>query len=139
MAEAVDMDPDAAAAFATGADPTDARDPSMEPGGNHALAEGHASPKSSLDGIWDALSRTEPSPRLETVESPFDLARGGPSRVMRGIMKATGHDGMPAWADLILGTLETVLQMQAGQGQGQSQGQQRADHPVDEPDVEVNL
>lgn len=83
-------------------------------------AAGHEQPATTTDALWDALTSTHPSPPLETVESPWDPTNGGMKRVFRGIQKMTGTDGLPAWADLLIGTAEFVVTQQ-GQGDAQQQ------------------
>jgi hypothetical protein len=60
-------------------------------------------------GIGDMLLSTSPSPSLETVDDPWDPDRGGTSRIMRGCMKAFDVDGMPAIADIGIGIVEIVV------------------------------
>lgn len=94
---------------AAAADPE--RQPELEPGGRHALAEGHAEPTSSTDALWEALSSTDPNVPLEQVESPWNPTQGGPTRIFRAVQKMTGTDALPAWADLLIGSAEFAMQL----------------------------
>lgn len=66
-------------------------------------------PTGRLSGIKNALSSTTPSPKLSEVESPWNPEEGGLTRVYRGIQKATNSDGMPAWADILIGAIEEYV------------------------------
>jgi len=102
-----DFDAAAAAARATG----DAR--SGDDGArNHAEVEG-ANTTADVDvgsesTIRDMLMNTDPSMPLEEVEDPYDPERGGTARVYRGIMKLTGVEGLPAAADIGIGAIEAM-------------------------------
>jgi hypothetical protein len=76
---------------------------------NHAAAEGTEASDDvgSTSTLREMLLSTDPADPLEQVESPWDPERGGPARIYRGIMKATGVDGMPAIADILIGAAET--------------------------------
>lgn len=67
-------------------------------------------------GITDMMMNTEPSPPLESVESPWNPEDGGPTRIFRGVQKAFGASGMPAIADLLIGMAETYLAATADTG-----------------------
>ncbi len=90
-ADAVDVDPDDTAA-------------------GHAAAEGVEAPTSADVGsehtLREMLMSTDPGRSLDQVESPWDPDRGGMTRIMRAIQKATGADGLPAVADLGIGIAE---------------------------------
>jgi hypothetical protein len=77
---------------------------------NHAAAEGTEASDDvgSTSTLREMLLSTDPADPLEQVESPWHPDRGGPARIYRGIMKATGVDGMPAVADIIIGMAETI-------------------------------
>jgi hypothetical protein len=76
----------------------------------HAAAEGAETPnKTGSDStLRDMLLSTDPDKSLREVESPYDPAAGGLSRVYRGVQKATGVDGTPAIVDVIVGAVEVV-------------------------------
>lgn len=83
--------------------------------------DGELEPEPSRNSLTDMLMSTEPSPPLDTVDSPFDPERGGARRIMRGVMKATGVDGMPAIADVIVGAGEMMVQHSDGDGEPDQQ------------------
>ena len=104
-----ELSPEQAAAVAQGEDPTAGiSDPAGEPAAASMPGE-HAEPEATTS-IFDALMNTEPSAALETIESPWDPDRGGPTRMYRGFQKLTNVDGMPAIADLLIGAVETFVQ-----------------------------
>jgi hypothetical protein len=83
-------------------------------GPNHELDENGIGPEDpdpdEPDGsLWDTFWNTEPDPPLETVSNPWDPERGGYRRIFRGVQKLSGVDGMPAWADIIVGTIELLV------------------------------
>jgi hypothetical protein len=102
-------------------DDSDASDPSDTVVGataDHATAEGaEVDPSSSLGSrstLQEMLMSTEPSRPLDSIESPWDPEQGGPRRVLRAAQKMTGVDGLPAWLDLLVGALETVVLLDDG-------------------------
>lgn len=76
---------------------------------SHAAAEGTepSDDVGSTSTLREMLLSTDPGDPLESVESPWDPERGGPTRIMRGVQKMTGVDGMPAIADVAIGLAET--------------------------------
>lgn len=100
--DAVDLDEDSAAEQLTD---------------DHAAAEGADVSESTGIGTRKTLEEmalsTEPSVPLEHVESPWDPDRGGPTRILRAVQKATGVDALPAIGDLVLGVLETLSSIEA--------------------------
>lgn len=68
------------------------------------------SPSEGSTGLLDGLFSTSPSPSLESVESPFrpELAD---KQLMRGIQKLGGIDGVPAIADIALGAVGILMQL----------------------------
>jgi hypothetical protein len=92
----------------------DAGEHAAEATADHAAAEGAeggleaSSGMGSQSTLQEMLLSTDPSPSLERVESPFDPKNGGPSRIMRGLQKMTGVDGMPAIGDLLIGCAEII-------------------------------
>lgn len=106
-----------------------ARQPEYEPGGRHAIAEGHADPTKSTDAVWEALSNTDPNTPLEQVESPWNPVDGGMARIFRAVQKMTGANALPAWADILIGAAEFMTQMD------NQQSDDRED--TDGPDITV--
>jgi len=102
-ADAVDLDPDDTAA-------------------GHAAAEGVETPSTDDVGstrtLRNMLMSTDPGRSLDEVESPWDPDRGGMTRIMRAIQKATGADGLPAVADLGIGIAEWWVSLDLGDDQG---------------------
>jgi hypothetical protein len=103
-----DIDPAEAARIAEGADDatadaaqaaTDAADMSDDSGG-------------PFGALTDALTQTEPSRPLETIESPWNPEQGGVNRIQRGIQKMTNTDGIPAWVDIVIGAIEVFVDNQ---------------------------
>lgn len=113
---------------AAAADPD--RQPELEPGGRHALAEGHPEPTSSTDALWEALSSTSPDTPLTQVESPWDPAEGGMARIFRGVQKMTGADALPAWADFLIGVAEFATEMDGQESANGPGGNEGADIQV---------
>jgi hypothetical protein len=101
-----DFDAAAAARRATG----NARETVEDGATNQARAEGAETPTDvdvgSESTLREMLMSTDPSPDLHDVEDPFDPEVGGTSRIYRGVMKATGVDGLPAIADVVIGVVE---------------------------------
>jgi hypothetical protein len=95
---------------------------------DHAAAEGAETPDASdagegggkLGWLKQAAFKTEPSPDLADVEDPWNPDEGGVTRIKRAFLKATGADGLPAVADLLIGIFETVwsYQIEGGRGGG---------------------
>lgn len=56
----------------------------------------------------DMALSTDPSTPLDAVESPWDPERGGATRIMRAVQKATSVDGLPAIADFVIGVAEMM-------------------------------
>jgi hypothetical protein len=99
------FDAAAAARRATG----NARETVEDGATNQARAEGAdvpTDPVGSESTLRSMLMSTDPSPNLADVENPFDPERGGTTRIYRGVMKATGVDGLPAIADVVIGVVE---------------------------------
>jgi len=91
----------------------------------HAAAEGVDAPAVDEDvgstrTLRDMLTSTGRGQSLDEVESPWDPARGGMTRIMRGIQKATDVDGLPAVADIFIGAAEWWTQLEFGDDQDQS-------------------
>lgn len=103
-----DFDPDAFARAVDG-DAGESTTSSSTTTENHAAAEGTepSGDVGSTSTLREMLMSTDPAPSLEDVESPWDPDRGGLTRIYRAIMKATGVDGMPALADIVIGAAET--------------------------------
>jgi hypothetical protein len=80
---------------------------------SHAAAEGTdpSSDVGSTSTLREMLLSTDPSDSLEEVEDPWDPDRGGTTRIYRGLMKATGVDGMPAVADVVIGVVEAAQEL----------------------------
>lgn len=91
---------------------------------DHADAEGAPDEDTIGNSSWwrESLMSTDPSPRLEDVEAPYDPDLGGPARIYRGIQKAFGVDGMPAIVDLVMGSIETVKQFEPAGGEDGDDG-----------------
>jgi len=111
MSDDDDFDPDAFRAVVdgdAGASGTSS-DSSTSATENHAAAEGTEASGDigSQSTLREMLMSTDPAPKLTEVESPWDPENGGPTRIKRAVMKATGVDGMPAIADLLIGAAET--------------------------------
>ena len=104
-------------------------DPSTQAAAEGAEVEDDADVGSS-ETIRNMLTSTEPNRPLSEVESPYDPDNGGSSRIYRGFQKMTGVDGMPAVADLVIGTaemlqgfeLEGALDSDDGGGEQQATG-----------------
>jgi len=79
--------------------PEPAGDPAGDAGGGGIAPE----------GLTDMAMSTSPSPPLESVESPWDPERGGPSRLMRASQKAFNTDGLPAGLEAIIGIAEIYV------------------------------
>lgn len=91
----------------------------------HAAAEGVDAPAveddvGSTRTVRQMLMSTGRGQSLDEVESPWDPERGGMTRIMRGIQKATDVDGLPAIADIIIGAGEWWTQLDLGDDQDQS-------------------
>lgn len=84
----------------------------------HAAAEGVEAADTSEVGsertVRDMLMSTGRGRSLDEVESPWDPDRGGMTRIMRAIQKATDVDGLPAIADLGIGVAEWWTQLDVG-------------------------
>ena len=80
---------------------------------SHAAAEGvdPSSDVGSSRALRDMLLSTEPSPRLEDLDDPWNPEAGGTARIMRAVMKATNIEGLPAIGDLLIGAVEVVVQL----------------------------
>jgi len=87
---------------------------------DHVDAEGAPVEESiGSPSTWkDMLLATDPSQSLEATESPWDPVRGGPTRIYRGMQKMAGFEGMPAIADVVIGTIETVVAFEPEGGGG---------------------
>jgi len=79
----------------------------------HAAAEGAESSDDigSMSTLREMLLSTDPSPSLHEVESPWNPDLGAETRLYRGLMKATGVDGMPAVVDIVIGMAEIVVSL----------------------------
>lgn len=92
----------------------------------HAAAEGvepvDTSDVGSQRTIREIAFSTSPSEPLESVESPWDPERGGMTRIMRGIQKATNVDGLPAIADIGIGIAEWWTSIDLGDGDDNEPG-----------------
>ena len=101
--DAVDVDPSG---------PTDSSEAAAEATADHAAAEGtdasSTSGMGSVDTLREMLLKTDPSPSLAEVDSPWNPDLGGPSRIYRAFMKMGNFDGMPAGLDLVIGFGETL-------------------------------
>jgi len=91
--------------------PADAVDlDSDDTAASHAAAEGVDTASTGDVGstrtLREMLMSTDPGRSLDQVESPWDPDRGGMTRIMRAVQKATGADGLPAVADLGIGIAE---------------------------------
>lgn len=99
-------------------DPSDSSNTVEGATADHATAEGaEVDPSSSLGSrstLQEMLMSTEPSRPLDSIESLWDPEQGGPRRVLRAAQKMTGVDGLPAWLDLLVGVLETVVLLDDG-------------------------
>lgn len=82
----------------------------------HAAAEGVKASDSlgSTTSLRDMLMSTTPTQSLQQTESPWNPEQGGMTRVMRGFTKMTGVDGLPAVADICIGTVEFFLGTELG-------------------------
>jgi hypothetical protein len=113
------FDSAAFAAEATGETTTDA----------HAAAEGTepSDDVGSTSTLREMLLSTDPADSLEEVEDPWDPDRGGTTRIYRGIMKATGVDGMPAIGDVVIGVVEAAQELNLEEPDDQDDDQEVAD------------
>jgi len=105
--------------------------------GQRAAAEGVPQPSQAEMGREGRLGTlkqmalsTDPSVPLEEVENPWDPDRGGLARVYRGIQKATGVDGLPAVADVFIGTLEWAWNFNLEQPGGEAAEGEPAGEPA---------
>ncbi|WP_410765784.1 hypothetical protein [Haloferax sp. DFSO60] len=105
---------------------------------SHAAAEGAPAEETmgSASTVRDLLFATEPHRSLDAMESPWDPERGGPKRLVRGLMKMADVDGIPAIVDVGLGTLETFVVMRERVEQTQ---QAREDGQDDEQGIDPDL
>ena len=140
MSVTEDIDPDTAAdAIAledapttdSGGSRTDIPGPSL-PGPSASDSAG-----SDSGGLLDKLLSTEPAPDLREVEDPWNPEQGGPTRIYRGLMKMGDLDGMPAIADIVIGILETVTELDTDSlgdmGTGSDSGGSGSGSEPDEP------
>lgn len=98
---------------------------------DHAAAEG-VEPSDNLgstSSLREMMMSTDPSPPLDAVESPWDPDRGGPTRMMRGLKKMTGADGIPAVVDVAIGVVEFVVGEDLLAGDGDGSGVEDAAEP----------
>lgn len=59
-------------------------------------------------GILDKLMNTNPATPLEQMEDPWNPKEGGTTRILRGVQKIGDIEGLPAIADILIGTLEEL-------------------------------
>lgn len=90
----------------------------------HAAAEGTdpSGDVGSTSTLREMLMSTDPDRPLDTVESPWDPDRGGETRMFRGIMKMTDVDGLPAFADLVIGAAELATSLNLEEPDDQDDG-----------------
>ena len=119
MSEDDDFDPGAFAAEATGETTTDA----------HAAAEGTEATGDvgSTSTLREMLLSTDPAQSLEETEDPWDPDRGGTTRIYRGLMKATGVDGMPAVVDVVIGVVEATQDLNLKEPDDEDDDQEAVD------------
>lgn len=134
-----DVDPAAAAARAVGGDQEDVD--AGDAGGAERVADTHQDAEGQdVDADMGSTSRwremlmsTDPDPRLEDVDNPWDPDLGGLSRVYRGLQKAFGVSGTPAVVDLAIGAVETFVDVRPTADDQEDQQRDR-EHDVDETD-----
>ncbi|MCD2199091.1 hypothetical protein LPA44_04150 [Halobacterium sp. KA-4] len=107
-------------------------DPSSFSAVDEQAAEGHAAAEGvePVDGgdvgsertVREMLLSTGRGRSLDEVESPWDPDRGGMTRIMRAIQKATDVDGLPAIADLGIGLGEWWVNLDLDDGESNSDG-----------------
>jgi len=105
-----DMDPSAAAEFATGeaegaGDTSSPMDGHIDVEGIDMAGPAEPGPDTG-ESLVKALWNTEPNTPLEKVEHPWNPEKGGLRRVFRGIQKMGDVDGLPAIADVVIGLAE---------------------------------
>jgi hypothetical protein len=96
---------------------------------DHAAAEG-TEPSDDLGSkstLREMLLSTDPKRSLEDVEDPWDPDRGGTTRIYRGLMKATGVDGMPAVVDVVIGVVEAAQDLNLEEPDDQEDDQEAVD------------
>lgn len=100
-------------------------DPEETTAEGHAAAEGvdeaPVGEVGSENTLREMLMSTEPGHSLDDVESPWDPDRGGMTRIMRAVQKATGASGLPAVADLAIGAAEWWVSLDVSDGDDSSQ------------------
>jgi hypothetical protein len=90
--------------------------------GEEYLSDDNPEGEESKKGILGRLFNTEPSKPLTQIEDPYNPDIGGANRIFRGIQKLGDVEGLPAIADLLIGTFELV----------QQQGSEQTDEHTDE-------
>lgn len=80
--------------------------------GAEQATEGDMGRSGTFGTLKQMALKTEPRQRLEDVESPWNPDLGGMTRIYRGIQKATGVEGLPAIADIMIGVAEFVYEFE---------------------------
>ena len=110
---------------------------------DHSAAEGTAPSSPSTRDLgssstWrEMLLSTDPAPSLAETDDPWNPEQGGSTRIYRGLMKATGVDGLPAVVDVVIGIAELAQSLNLHDDE-QSESDGNADDPEQGDDDDVD-